>query len=358
MLYGRRDPRGAGRDIGTGRVWSAIRARRLSYDPNDLALLFVVALPFILYLYSTSERKAKIVLVGLGMLCLYGVVLTRSRGGMLALMVVGALVLSRSRLSRNAKLTTVAAAVIVFGILAGTAWKERIATIWDPQTEYDRTAGGRTEIWQTGLMLLLTRPWGAGMDGFVMAEGNYHGGGGKWNTAHNSFLQIASGARGRRSAGLHSNAGRDNEVDAADRVDREAGDGDEPGQRVKPPLWRQLKKRTRGPDDDRGPFQLSEALELSCGGSWSAGSFFRRPTAACCTSCWPWAWCAYVSCKTYRVGQEWKHSGGGVCSPSARVHPGDGRPADDRKETVVVCTACRWVQAVRFRWYRHQLAPE
>ncbi|WP_447977170.1 O-antigen ligase family protein [Candidatus Nitrospira bockiana] len=166
-------------------------AESLSYDANDLALLFVVAMPLILYLFSTSERRAKLVLLGLALLCLYGVVLTQSRGGLLALMVVGGLALSRSRMKRSAKYAIVACAVLVFGVLAGTAWKERIRTMWDPQTEYDRTAGGRTDIWKTGLVLLITRPWGAGIDGFVTAEGLSHGGFGKWNAAHNSFLQLA-----------------------------------------------------------------------------------------------------------------------------------------------------------------------
>jgi len=248
----------------------------LTYDPNDLAFLFVLVLPLVLYLYSVSERKAKIVLVGMGMLCLYGVVLTRSRGGMLALMVVGGLLLSRSRLSRSAKWNAVAAAVIVFGILAGTAWKERITTIWDPQTEYDRTGGGRTEVWKTGLILLVTRPWGVGLDGFVTAEGNYHGGAGKWSAAHNSFLQIGVelGVAGlfvfiRMLAGIMKSLRR---IELIVKPTPEDG----PGQRVKPPLWRQLKKRTRGPDDDQGLFQLSEALEISLWGFLVGGFFLSQ----------------------------------------------------------------------------------
>jgi O-antigen ligase len=248
----------------------------LSYDPNDLALLFVVTLPFILYLYSTSGRKARMVLVGLAMLCLYGMVLTRSRGGMLALVVVGGLILSRSRLSRSAKWNTVAAAVIVFGILAGTAWKERIATIWDPQTEYDRTAGGRTDIWQTGLMVLLTHPWGVGIDGFVTAEGNYHGGAGKWNTAHNSFLQVAVelGVAGllvfiRLLVETMKSIRR---IEFIVKPPSRAG----PGQADQLPLWRQLKKRSKGPGDDQGLFQLSEAMEISIWGFLVAGFFLSQ----------------------------------------------------------------------------------
>ncbi len=168
------------------------QAESVSYDPNDLAFLFVIALPFVLYLFSVSSKRAKFVLIGIALLCLYGIVLTQSRGGLLSLVVVGVLILWRSRLSRSAKIGTVLTAVLVFGVLAGTAWKERIATIWDPQTEYDQTAGGRTDIWKTGLRLLATHPWGLGIDGFVTAEGLSHSGAGKWSSSHNSFVQIAT----------------------------------------------------------------------------------------------------------------------------------------------------------------------
>jgi O-antigen ligase len=163
----------------------------LSYDPNDIALLQVMALPLIVYLYSTSQRHLKLLLGGMVVLCLYGVILTQSRGGFLALVVAGSLILSRSSMSRSAKVSIVAVGIVVFGVLAGTAWKDRIRTIWDPQTEYDQTAGGRTEIWKASLVLLATHPWGVGIDNFVTAEGLSHGGAGKWSASHNSFLEIA-----------------------------------------------------------------------------------------------------------------------------------------------------------------------
>ncbi|WP_447983615.1 O-antigen ligase family protein [Nitrospira sp. Nam74] len=163
----------------------------LSYDPNDIALLQVMALPLIVYLYSTSGRRLRAVLAVMALLCLYGVVLTQSRGGFLALVVAGSLILSRSSMSRSAKVSIVALGIVVFGVLAGTAWKDRIRTMWDPQSEYDQTAGGRTEVWKASLLLLATHPWGVGIDNFVTAEGLSHGGTGKWSASHNSFLEIA-----------------------------------------------------------------------------------------------------------------------------------------------------------------------
>jgi O-antigen ligase len=163
-----------------------------TYDPNDMALVLVTMIPLLLYLFATSRGVLKVVLVGLTLVNMYGIVQTQSRGGFLALLVVGGLVLYRSTLSRQQKLIIATLAVIVFGILAGTAYWDRIRTIWDPQTEYDRTGGGRTEVWKTGLMLMAMHPWGVGIDGFVTAEGLSHGGSGKWSAPHNTFLQIGA----------------------------------------------------------------------------------------------------------------------------------------------------------------------
>jgi len=163
----------------------------LSYDANDIALLQVMAIPLILYLYATSGRYGRWMSAGMLILCLYGIILTQSRGGFLGLVVVGGLIVWRSSMRRAAKVRIVVLGVLVFGILAGTAWKERILTMWDPQTEYDQTAGGRTDLWKSSLVLLAKRPWGVGIDNFVTAEGLSHGGFGKWSAPHNTFFQIA-----------------------------------------------------------------------------------------------------------------------------------------------------------------------
>jgi O-antigen ligase len=160
------------------------------YDANDLALLLVMLLPFLLYLFSTSSGLIQIAVSGITIVSLYGIVLTQSRGGFLALVVVSMLILGRSALSRASKVTVVGVALLVFGGLAGSEYWDRIETIWAPRTEYDRTAGSRTQIWQTGLTIMATRPWGVGINGFGIAEGLSHGGTGVWLAPHNSFLQI------------------------------------------------------------------------------------------------------------------------------------------------------------------------
>ena len=157
------------------------------YDPNDLAMVLVMMLPLVLYLFSTSRHVMRLLLLGVAFMCLYGVMLTSSRGGLVALLAVSSLILWRSSLSRASKLTAVAIAMVVFVGLAGPDYWDRMQTISNPTTEYDRTAGGRTEIWKTGLSILATRPWGVGIGGFDIASGLTSG---NWVAPHSSFLQV------------------------------------------------------------------------------------------------------------------------------------------------------------------------
>ncbi len=161
-----------------------------TYDPNDLAWLLVTILPMLVYLYYTSGPAMRLLLLGMAFLGLYGIVLTQSRGGLLALLPVSVLLLGLRILPVSGKAVIVVMGLVVFGVLAGGAYHDRIETMWAPRTEYDRTLGGRTVLWETALTLLAANPWGVGIDGFVTAEGATHGGEGKWSASHNSLLQI------------------------------------------------------------------------------------------------------------------------------------------------------------------------
>jgi O-antigen ligase len=173
----------------TGEMDARLFSKSLSYDPNDLALLLVMIIPLTVYLLQTVRPTVRVLVLAMLLVNLYGVVLTKSRGGFLALLVAGGLMMWRGSWSRSTKVVIVTVSLLVFSAVAGKSYWERIATIWDPKTEYDRTAGGRTDLWKTGLTFMATRPWGVGIDGFVIAEGLSHGRG-KWSAPHNSFLQV------------------------------------------------------------------------------------------------------------------------------------------------------------------------
>jgi O-antigen ligase len=162
-----------------------------SYDANDLALILVMTLPLIMYLFSTTRGAVmRLLLGGMAFICLLAILRTQSRGGFIALVGVGALILLRTPMSRLNKVLTIAIALVIFLGMSDHAYWDRMGTILNPQSEYESTGGGRTEIWKAGLKLIAERPWGVGIDGFVTAEGLSHGGFGKWSSAHNSFIQL------------------------------------------------------------------------------------------------------------------------------------------------------------------------
>jgi O-antigen ligase len=165
-------------------------AESRTYDPNDLAMLLIMMIPLLLYLFAVSGIFLRLVLSGMILLSLYAIVLTQSRAGLLGIVVVGTLVMWRSTISKSNKLLVAGIAFLVFSVFAGAVYWERMETIWAPKTELDRMGGGRTEVWKTGLKLMATHPWGVGIDGFSVAYGLSHGGGGEWKSPHNSFLQV------------------------------------------------------------------------------------------------------------------------------------------------------------------------
>jgi probable O-glycosylation ligase (exosortase A-associated) len=160
------------------------------YDPNDLALVLAMLIPLLIFLLSDSGMLSKPLVIGMGVLYLYGIVLTQSRGGFLALLTVVSLLVFRAKLRPSVKFIVVAVVLLVFITMAGTLFWDRISTIWDPKSEYDRTAGDRTDKWKTALMIMGTRPWGTGYGVADIAMGQFTGDRFMWMTAHNSYLQI------------------------------------------------------------------------------------------------------------------------------------------------------------------------
>lgn len=161
-----------------------------NYDPNDLALVLATLLPMMLFLLTSKRPLVKLAVGGMVALSIHGIILTQSRGGFVALVAVGSLIIFRSKLNRSIKFFGVAISVLVFVILAGSAFWDRIETIWNPQTEYDLTLGDRTQIWGNALNLMVEYPWGTGPGSFRIAEGLSHGGKGVWNAPHNTYLQV------------------------------------------------------------------------------------------------------------------------------------------------------------------------
>jgi len=171
-----------------------------TYDPNDIAMVMVIAFPFAVFGFLTQKGLIKIIMGGLTALVIMTIVLTASRGGFLGFLGVSLfIIIGVRKYLKKAIIPLVIVIVIVSGILIyyarDTSFWERMSTILTYEQDYNVTSyGGRIEVWKRGLKLMLKNPiFGIGINGFVTAEGLSHQGiGGKWSTAHNSFIQIGA----------------------------------------------------------------------------------------------------------------------------------------------------------------------
>jgi O-antigen ligase len=170
------------------------------FDPNDLSFFIVSFLPYnFLFLGREHPFPMKIVSflnLGFGSLA---VLMTGSRGGFVALLCVFMFtLLSRTRavkLSYKVLFVTLCLALVVFK--SNTIDFGRLGTVFAPQNDYNLTDEfGRKEIWKRGLTLMTTYPLtGVGVSCFDMAIGmgrQEEGKIPKWQTAHNSFVQIGA----------------------------------------------------------------------------------------------------------------------------------------------------------------------
>lgn len=168
-------------------------AANWSYDPNDTALLFVMILALILPAMNYVPRFYKWCLCALAVMGGGVVILTQSRGGLIACVVT----LAAWGVSRGVKgvfrlfvILGVCFALITVTVPAEKL--ERFSTIFNLEDDYNVTAKhGRLDVWKNGFKLLQDN-WltGTGVATFVVAEGRINEGG-KWSSAHNSFLQVA-----------------------------------------------------------------------------------------------------------------------------------------------------------------------
>lgn len=140
-------------------------------DPNDLGLLFVMAVPMALHLSKGGLLRRLLGLAATGAL-LYGIVLTNSRGSLLALVVIAGTWLWLKR-----GLVT-AIALGVPGLLGLMLLPSRLQDL----DAGESSAAGRVDAWYEGFQMFFSHPlFGVGAGNFT--EYNYL-------TAHNSFVLV------------------------------------------------------------------------------------------------------------------------------------------------------------------------
>lgn len=141
-------------------------------DPNDLGVLFVLGYAGAGYLYMTSQSWVIRLLMLASLLWIaYGIVLTQSRGTLLASLVVTACVAIR-RFGIGRALG--AAALVLPGLWGAT----RLATV----SNQEESAEGRVDAWYEGFQMLIGEPvLGVGFGNFT----DYND-----LTAHNSLVLV------------------------------------------------------------------------------------------------------------------------------------------------------------------------
>jgi O-antigen ligase len=159
-----------------------------------------VTLPLATAMAISSRRVARWVAWGAVFLGILVIVWTRSRGGFVSLLAVAALITWRLPTRTWApKLALAVAGFVAVIAFAPASYWERMGTIWGeaPRNANDYDAGGLTEarwnVWMTGLGIMFQNPLlGVGAGAYEIAEGLSHGGVGRWEAAHNSFIQIGA----------------------------------------------------------------------------------------------------------------------------------------------------------------------
>lgn len=125
-------------------------------DNNALALVLVMTLPMIRYLYLETQNKwIRYGLLGIFTLAVFAIIGTTSRGGFLGLVAVGTALVWKSR-----QRVTIFFLVIVFGaalaVFVPQKWVDRMETI--ENYEEDASAMGRINAWTFGYRLARENP--------------------------------------------------------------------------------------------------------------------------------------------------------------------------------------------------------
>ena len=172
-----------------------------AYDPNENALLFVLAIPFIFWKMMAFRGLKKILMGCLLALLVMGIIDTQSRGGFLGLVAVTLVCVYQYKRVTGINIFNIkiAAVIALFcGVLyfaGGEQYSNRISSIFNPENNYNYTEeSGRLTIWRQGFQLMLDNPFlGVGVDSFESALGRtFRMDEGQWQSAHNSFLQVGA----------------------------------------------------------------------------------------------------------------------------------------------------------------------
>jgi O-antigen ligase len=168
---------------------------RGTMDPNDLAAVMAMGLPFALGMAVRDRGLRRLAALAAALIMAAVVVRTESRGGTIAF-VLGAVIFSLGLPGRRK--FVLLAAIVLAGIgawsLATPDFRDRISSITSLDQDYNYTEyGGRKQIWARARGYIAEHPvTGLGAGNFGVAEGataREHGQPAVWAATHNAYLQ-------------------------------------------------------------------------------------------------------------------------------------------------------------------------
>lgn len=182
---------------GTPTEWTPVTM----YDRNDLALLFNILFPIVLWFGFVQKKTWP--RVGFFLLAAalgFAVLMSQSRGGFLGMAcVLSFLAVTQTQIPVRARVAPVLLMVVGLFFLPAEV-KERLSTLTEISEDYNvASPTGRIEIWKRGLGYIGEYPLlGVGLQNFVVAEETLaearfqYARGWRGSVAHNSYIEIAA----------------------------------------------------------------------------------------------------------------------------------------------------------------------
>lgn len=183
-----------------------------TYDTNDLAYVLISIMPMALaQVMTATSRFRRLLGMGAAAIMVLAMILTGSRGGMLGLLAISAIIVldpgklkpyqvrTGSLASRRRVMGTksrIFLSLIAVALVGVVAWpqlpeetRERLSSMLNLGSDYNVNEDvGRVQIWKRGMSALAEQPIGYGISAFPMVDVRY---GGRFFTAHNSLVLIA-----------------------------------------------------------------------------------------------------------------------------------------------------------------------